>query len=110
MHSAPGARRFHRQGKFFMRGIKSVLIASTLLTLAACGGGGGGGGGNNNPPPAPPATNAAPTVNAGADAAATLPNATVSLTGSATDDGPAASLTYQWTATPNTGVAFSAGT
>jgi CubicO group peptidase (beta-lactamase class C family) len=90
-----------------MRGLKSVLIASTLLTLAACGGGGGGGG-SNNPPPAPPATNAAPSVNAGADATATLPNATVSLTGSATDDGPASSLTYQWTASPATGVTFSA--
>jgi CubicO group peptidase (beta-lactamase class C family) len=91
-----------------MRGIKSVLIASTLVTLAACGGGGGGGDDNNNPPPAPPATNAAPTVNAGADATATLPNATVSLTGSATDDGPASALTYQWTANPATGVTFSA--
>jgi CubicO group peptidase (beta-lactamase class C family) len=91
-----------------MRGIKSVLIVSTLFTLAACGGGGGGGGGDNNPPPAPPATNAAPVVSAGADATATLPNATVSLTGSATDDGPASSLTYQWTANPATGVTFSA--
>ena len=89
-----------------MRGFKSILIASTLLTLAACGGGGGGGG--SNPPPAPPATNAAPVVNAGADATATLPNATVSLTGSATDDGPASSLTYQWTASPSAGVTFSA--
>jgi len=88
-----------------MRGIKSVLIASTLITLAACGGGGGGG--SNNPPPAPPATNAAPVVNAGADATAALPNATVALTGSATDDGPASSLTYQWSASPAT-VTFSA--
>jgi CubicO group peptidase (beta-lactamase class C family) len=108
MHSAPGAGVFFDRGNFSMRGIKSVLIVSTLFTLAACGGGGGGG--SNNPPPAPPATNAAPTVNAGADATATLPNATVALTGSATDDGPAASLTYQWTANPNTGVTFSAGT
>ena len=61
-----------------MRGIKSVFFVSALLTLAACGGGGGGGGGGNNNP-APPATNAAPTVNAGADATATLPTATVSL-------------------------------
>lgn len=92
-----------------MRGIKSVLSVSAMFILAACGGGGGGGG-DDTPPPAPPATNAAPTVNAGADTSATLPNATVSLTGSATDDGPAASLTYQWTANPATGVAFSAAT
>jgi CubicO group peptidase (beta-lactamase class C family) len=91
-----------------MRGIKSVLFVSTLFTLAACGGGGGGGG--SNPPPAPPATNAPPSVNAGADTTATLPNATVSLTGSATDDGPATSLGYQWTANPSTGVTFSAAT
>jgi CubicO group peptidase (beta-lactamase class C family) len=89
-----------------MRGIKSVLFVSALFTLAACGGGGGGGG--DSPPPAPPATNAPPSVNAGTDTTATLPNATVSLTGSATDDGPASSLTYQWTASPATGVTFSA--
>jgi CubicO group peptidase (beta-lactamase class C family) len=91
-----------------MRGIKSVLFVSALFTLAACGGGGGGG--DNNPPPAPPATNAAPVVSAGADATATLPNATVSLSGSATDDGPASSLTYRWTASPEAGVTFSAQT
>jgi CubicO group peptidase (beta-lactamase class C family) len=77
-----------------------------LLVLAACGGGGGGGG-NNNPPPAP-ATNAPPTVNAGADATATLPNATVSLTGSATDDGPATSLVYTWTSSNAAATTFSA--
>jgi len=92
-----------------MRGIKSVLFTSTLFVVAACGGGGGGGGGGNDPP-APPAQNAAPSVNAGADATATLPNATVSLSGSATDDGPAASLTYQWSANPAAGVTFSAAT
>jgi CubicO group peptidase (beta-lactamase class C family) len=91
-----------------MRGIKSVLFVSTLFTLAAFGGGGGGGGGN--PPSAPPATNAPPSVNAGADTTATLPNATVSLTGSATDDGPTTSLGYQWTANPSTGVTFSSAT
>lgn len=89
------------------RGIQSVVSAGTLLILAACGGGGGGGG-DDNPPPAPPATNAAPTVNAGADTSITLPTATVTLTGSATDDGPAASLTYAWTGPA--GVTFSAGT
>ncbi len=90
-----------------MRGIKCVLSASAVFILAACGGGGGGGG---DDPPAPPAQNAAPTVNAGADATATLPNATVTLDGSATDDGPASSLTYQWSAAPATGVTFSAAT
>ena len=89
-----------------MRGIKCVLSVSAVFILAACGGGGGGG----DDPPAPPAQNAAPTVNAGADATATLPNATVTLAGSATDDGPASSLTYQWSASPATGVTFSAAT
>lgn len=89
-----------------MRVFKCVLSVSALVTLAACGGGGGGGG--SNPPPAPPAQNAAPTVNAGADTTAVLPNAKVSLTGSATDDGPAASLTYQWTSSGPAAVTFSA--
>jgi CubicO group peptidase (beta-lactamase class C family) len=89
-----------------MRGIKCVLSVSAVFILAACGGGGGGG----DDPPAPPAQNARPTVNAGSDATATLPTATVALTGSATDDGPAASLTYQWSAAPAAGVTFSAGT
>ena len=88
-----------------MRGFKCVLSVSAVFILAACGGGGGGGG---DDPPAPPAQNARPTVNAGSDATATLPSATVALTGSATDDGPAASLTYQWSASPATGVTFSA--
>jgi CubicO group peptidase (beta-lactamase class C family) len=78
-----------------------------MFILAACGGGGGGG---DDPPPAPPAQNARPTVNAGSDATAALPNATVALTGSATDDGPASSLTYQWSSSPDTGVTFSAPT
>src|SRR5688572_21830342 len=90
-----------------MRGFKCVLSMSAVFILAACGGGGGGGG---DDPPAPPAQNARPTVNAGSDATATLPSATVALTGSATDDGPAASLTYQWSASPATGVTFSAPT
>lgn len=90
------------------RGIQSVLSIGTLLTLAACGGGGGGG--DNNPPPAPPATNAAPTVNAGTDATITLPTATVTLAGSATDDGPASSLTYKWTGTGTAAVTFATDT
>jgi CubicO group peptidase (beta-lactamase class C family) len=69
-----------------------------------------GGGGDTPPPPAPPAQNARPTVAAGNDATATLPNATVALSGSATDDGPASSLTYQWTSDPTANVSFSAAT
>ena len=92
-----------------MRGIKCVLQcerccsswlhAVAVVVVAA-----------SNPPPAPPATECAPTVNAGTDATATLPSATVALTGSATDDGPAASLTYQWSSSPDAGVTFSAAT
>ncbi len=87
------------------RRFQAVVSASALLVLAACGGGGGGGGGND--PPAPPATNAPPSVNAGSDTSITLPTATVTLTGSATDDGPASSLTYAWTGPA--GVTFSTG-
>ena len=48
--------------------------------------------------PPPPPSNAAPTVNAGPDAAATLPGASLALTGSVTDDGlPAGNaLVIQW--------------
>jgi CubicO group peptidase (beta-lactamase class C family) len=74
--------------------------------LAACGGGGGGG----DDPPAPPATNDPPVVDAGADASTALPNATVSLSGSATDDGPASALTYAWTSSDPAATSFSAGT
>jgi CubicO group peptidase (beta-lactamase class C family) len=38
----------------------------------------------------------------------TLPNATVSLSGSATDDGPASSLTYAWTSSNSGATSFSA--
>jgi CubicO group peptidase (beta-lactamase class C family) len=85
------------------RGIQLGVAASMLLVLTACGGGGGGGGGD---PPAPPANNAPPTVNAGADVTITLPTATVTLQGSATDDGPATSLTHQWSATGPAAVTF----
>lgn len=40
----------------------------------------------------------------------TLPTATVSLAGSATDDGPATSLTYAWTSSDTAATAFSAAT
>jgi CubicO group peptidase (beta-lactamase class C family) len=88
------------------RGIQAFFPASALLVLAACGGGGGGG---DNPPPAPPATNAPPTVDAGADMSTALPNATVALTGSANDtDTPAASLVFAWTSSNAAATTFSA--
>lgn len=46
-----------------------------------------------------PATNQAPTVNAGNDQTITLPTSTVTLTGTASDDGlpaPPATMTYAW--------------
>src|SRR5262245_48925284 len=88
------------------RGFQALIPAGALLVLAACGGGGGGG----NDPPAPPATNTAPVVTAGADMSTALPNATVSLAGSATDDGPATSLTYAWTSSNSAATTFSAST
>jgi CubicO group peptidase (beta-lactamase class C family) len=39
-----------------------------------------------------------------------LPNATVSLSGSATDDGPATSLTYVWSSSDSAATSFSAAT
>ncbi|HEV8334171.1 MAG TPA: serine hydrolase [Steroidobacteraceae bacterium] len=88
------------------RGFQAAFPAVALLLLAACGGGGGGG----NDPPAPPATNNPPVVSAGADMSTALPNATVSLSGSATDDGPAASLTYAWSSSDSAATSFSAAT
>jgi CubicO group peptidase (beta-lactamase class C family) len=88
------------------RGFQTILPASALLILAACGGGGGGG----NDPPAPPATNDPPVVSAGADMSTALPTATVSLSGSATDDGPASALTYAWSSSNSAATSFSAGT
>jgi CubicO group peptidase (beta-lactamase class C family) len=87
------------------RGIQAILPAAALLVLAACGGGGGG-----SDPPAPPATNNPPVVSAGADMSTALPNATVSLSGSATDDGPATSLTYAWSSSDSAATSFSAAT
>jgi CubicO group peptidase (beta-lactamase class C family)/PKD repeat protein len=71
-------------------------IASAAVALSACGGGGGGGGGGQQQQQP---QNTAPTnVNAGADQTITLPTNTVTLTGSATDDGrpTPASLSYAW--------------
>jgi CubicO group peptidase (beta-lactamase class C family) len=87
------------------RGFQALLPAGALLVLAACGGGGGGGG---NDPPTPPATNDPPVASAGADMSTALPNATVSLSGSATDDGPSTSLTYEWTSSNAAATSFSA--
>jgi CubicO group peptidase (beta-lactamase class C family) len=89
------------------RGFQAILPAAALLVLAACGGGGGGG---DDPPPAPPATNEAPVVDAGADMSTALPDATVALSGSATDDGPASALTYEWSSSDPAATSFSAGT
>jgi CubicO group peptidase (beta-lactamase class C family) len=91
------------------RGILAILPVSMLLVLAACGGGGGGGddGGGGDPPPAP-GTNEPPEVNAGTDTSTTLPDATVSLSGSATDDGPTSALTYAWTSSDADATTFSA--
>ena len=58
----------------------------------------------------PAGANVAPTVDAGVDQSITLPTATVSLSGSATDDGPAASLTYAWTSSDTAATTFSAAT
>lgn len=88
---------------------KSSLLAMVIvstLTLAACGGGGGGGSGST-PPPSPGAANTAPTVNAGADQSVTLPANAVDVSGSATD-AENNTLTYAWSASPATGVAFTA--
>jgi len=75
--------------------LSSATLAS--LVLAACGGGGGGGGGTTTPPPVTP-TNVAPTANPGTDPGPTMPTDTVTLTGTATDDGlPSGStLSYTW--------------
>jgi CubicO group peptidase (beta-lactamase class C family) len=93
----------------------ATIVLSTLA-LAACGGGGGGGSSpppsspaNPPPPPPPPPANTAPTVNAGADQTITLPTNAVDLAGSATD-AESNSLTYAWTASPASGVAFATGT
>lgn len=69
----------------------TVLLAVTML--AGCGGGGG------NNAPAPPAGNLAPHANAGADKNA-VSASTVSLAGTATDDGTIAS--YAWSQTGGT--------
>ncbi|MEO1117045.1 MAG: hypothetical protein AAFX75_04120 [Pseudomonadota bacterium] len=65
-----------------------VLVAAML---AACGGGGGSGG-------AATPTNTAPSVNAGSDQNVEQ-NSSVSLTGTAMDDGGAAGLSYTWSQT-----------
>jgi CubicO group peptidase (beta-lactamase class C family) len=75
--------------------LSSATLAS--LMLAACGGGGGSSGGTTTPPP-PAATNVAPVANPGTDPAPTLPTDTVTLTGTATDDGlpTGSTLSYTW--------------
>ncbi|MEN7342794.1 MAG: hypothetical protein AAAFM81_07595 [Pseudomonadota bacterium] len=74
--------------------------AATLIVAltAACGGGGGGGGGT-----APPPVNNAPNVFAGDDQSVAR-NVVVTLDGTASDDGGAASISYTWTQTAGTAV------
>jgi CubicO group peptidase (beta-lactamase class C family) len=90
----------------FRRNALLGLNAGALLALAACGGGGGGG--SSTPPPPPPPTNQAPVAQAGVDQTVEYP-AGATVTGTATDDGAASSLTYAWSAATG-GVAFSAAT
>ena len=76
---------------------RTLIISIVSLVLSACGGSSGGGG-TSPPPPPPPPTNAAPVVDAGADATIRLPEDTVALDATVTDDGnPAgAGLSYSW--------------
>ncbi|MFK8052062.1 MAG: hypothetical protein AB8F65_03750, partial [Woeseiaceae bacterium] len=76
-----------------------VIAALGVLFMSACGGGGGDGGSA----PVAPAPNTAPSVNAGADQTVQR-NVTVTLSGSATDNGGAAGLTYSWTQSAGTTV------
>ena len=75
-----------------------TLSSATLASLILAGCGGGGGGGDTPAPPPPAPTNAAPVANPGTDPAPTLPTDTVTLTGTATDDGlpSGSSLSYTW--------------
>ncbi len=86
-----------------------ALLAVAMLGLAACGGSSG----NDSPPPPsepsnpppPPPGNTAPTVEAGADQAITLPANSVNVEGTASD-ADNNTLTYAWTSAPADGVTF----
>ena len=76
---------------------RTVTLVLITLLVGGCGGGGGGGGGQA------PVVNTPPAVNAGADQSIAR-NVEVTLSGSATDDGGTASLTYAWSQTSGTAV------
>lgn len=73
------------------------LIALLAAALTGCGGGGGG-----NAPAAPP-VNTAPSVNAGVDQVVAR-NIVVTLSGTASDTGGSAGLSYSWQQTAGTAV------
>jgi hypothetical protein len=73
--------------------IRKAAFLWVLAFLSACGGSSGG----SSPPPPPPPANTAPVVNAGADATIQLPEDSVALDATVTDDGlPSNTLTYTW--------------
>ncbi|MEM1440360.1 MAG: hypothetical protein AAF545_02835 [Pseudomonadota bacterium] len=80
--------------------LQRIAIVVAAATLAACGGGGGGS------PPAP--ANTAPSVSAGGDQNVEQ-NSSVSLTGSATDDGGVAGLSFSWIQTGGPAVTIAGG-
>ena len=86
----------------FRQRVQRAVLVIAAATLAACGGGGGG-----SAPPPPP-TNTAPSVNAGGDQNVEQ-NSSVTLTGSATDDGGAAGLSFSWSQTGGPAVTIAGG-
>jgi len=72
-----------------------TALLGVLAFLSACGGSSGGS--SSPPPPPPPPANTAPVVDAGADATIQLPEDSVALDATVTDDGlPSNTLTYTW--------------
>lgn len=79
------------------RSVGIIVILGSML-LSACGGGSGGG---TTPPVATP--NTPPSVQAGADQTVAR-NVSVTLTGTASDTGGTAGLSYSWTQSAGTSV------
>ena len=77
--------------------MKFGLVAAALALASACGGGGGGG------VTAPPPVNQAPNAIAGNNQTVQR-NVTVTLNGTATDDGGVAGLSYSWAQVGGTAV------
>jgi hypothetical protein len=74
--------------------LRSITLAICVMS-ASCGGSGGGD--SISSPSQRPPVNTAPVVDAGADATIRLPENTLSLDATVTDDGlPSNSLTYTW--------------